>query len=146
MQWFKTDKFLSQLKRDLDALAKDFQGEMINDGIINAEKLIHDHEFINNDSNLVKYMIEIGRSAEMASNLDHDCKMLYAEFDRRFRDDHGEGKHSATALEAMKIITIIGNDIDSIAPHISYLFESDSNFFPDIFNDSFVTTFEIPAE
>lgn len=146
MEWFRTDRFLSQLKRDLDTLAKDFQGEIISDGIINAEKLIHDHEFINNDSNLVTYMIEIGRLAEMASNFTHDCKMLYAEFDKRFRDNHGEGKHSATALDAMRIITEVSKDIDNIAPHVGYLFESDSNFFPDIFTDSFVTTFEIPAE
>jgi len=146
MEWFRTDRFLSQLKRDLDTLAKDFQGEIISDGIINAEKLIHDHELINNDSNLVTYMIEIGRLAEMASNFTHDCKMLYAEFDKRFRDNHGEGKHSATALDAMRIITEVSKDIDNIAPHVGYLFESDSNFFPDIFTDSFVTTFEIPAE
>ena len=133
MEWFRTDRFLSQLKRDLDTLAKDFQGEIISDGIINAEKLIHDHEFINNDSNLVTYMIEIGRLAEMASNFTHDCKMLYAEFDKRFRDNHGEGKHSATALDAMRIITEVSKDIDNIAPHVGYLFESDSNFFPDIF-------------
>ena len=146
MEWFRTDRFLSQLKRDLDTLAKDFQGEIISDGIINAEKLIHDHELINNDSNLVTHMIEIGRLAEMASNFTHDCKMLYAEFDKRFRDNHGEGKHSATALDAMRIITEVSKDIDNIAPHVGYLFESDSNFFPDIFTDSFVTTFEIPAE
>lgn len=146
MEWFRTDRFLSQLKRDLDTLVKDFQGEIISDGITNAEKLIHDHEFINNDSNLVTYMIEIGRLAEMASNFTHDCKMLYAEFDKRFRDNHGEGKHSATALDAMRIITEVSNDIDNIAPHVGYLFESDNNFFPDIFTDSFVTTFEIPAE
>jgi len=146
MEWFRTDRFLSQLKRDLDTLAKDFQGEIISDGIINAEKLIHDHELINNDSNLVTYMIEIGRLAEMASNFTHDCKMLYAEFDKRFRDNHGEGKHSATALDTMRIITEVSKDIDNIAPHVGYLFESDSNFFPDIFTDSFVTTFEIPAE
>ena len=143
---FSTDRFMSTLKQTLDNIAKDFQGEMIGDGITNAEALIHDHELINNDSNLITYMKEIGTLADMTTNMSHDCKVLFDEFDKRFRYDHGEGKHSATALDAMRIITEIGNDIDNIAPHLGYLFEPDDNCFPSIFNDSFVTTFEIPAE
>lgn len=143
---FSTDQFMSKLKQTLDNIANGVQGDMINDAIINAEKLIQGHELINNDSNLVDYMKEIGTLADISSNVNHDCKVLFDEFDKRFRYDHGEGKHSATALDAMRIITEIGNDIDNIAPHLGHLFEPDDDCFPSIFNDSFVTTFEIPAE
>ena len=43
----------------------------------------------------------------------------------------------------MKIITEIGNDINDIAPHISWLFEdSDCTIIQNIYNDSFFA----PAE
>ena len=64
-------------------------------------------------------------------------------FEDVFRREHGSGKEAATGLDAMKIITEIGNDINIIAPHISWLFEdSDCTIIQNIYNDSFFA----PAE
>jgi len=143
---FSTDQFMSKLKQTLDNIANGVQEDMINDAVIIAERLVDTHVLINCDEELINYMKEIGTLADISSNMKHDCRVLFDEFDKRFRYDHGEGKHLATALDAMRIITEIGNDIDNIAPHLGHLFEPDDNCFPSIFNDSFVTTFEIPAE
>jgi len=139
---FSTDKFMRGLREMLDTMKNDFVNEMCDDACTYAN-LIADET---NNAECLKHMNEISMLASMATNFQHDCKTLYDEFDKRFRLDHGEGKHSATALDAMKIITEIGNDIDNIAPHIGFLFEPSDECIPSLFRDAFISIFEIPAE
>tara|TARA_B100000035_G_scaffold212022_1_gene181659 strand:+ start:414 stop:854 length:441 start_codon:yes stop_codon:yes gene_type:complete len=141
---FSTDKFMRGLREMLDTMKKDFVDDMCSDASIVSKRLIEDFT-VDNDKCL-KHMSEIGTLANMATNFQHDCEVLIDEFNNRFRYDHGDQKHSATALDAMKIITEIGSDIDNIAPHIGFLFEPDDECIPSIFRDAFVETFEIPAE
>jgi len=89
------------------------------------------------------HMNEISTLAEMCTNMKHDCEALKSAFDGMFRREHGSGKEAATGLDAMRIITEISNDINKIAPHISWLFEDDDcNIIQNIYNDSFFA----PAE
>jgi hypothetical protein len=141
---FSTDKFMRSLWEMLDTMKNNFVDDMCNDASIVSKRLIED--FTVDNTKCLKHMSEIGTLANMATNFQHDCKALYDEFDKRFRYDHGDQKHSATALDAMKIITEIGNDIDNIAPHIGFLFEPNDECLPSLFRDAFVSTFEIPAE
>lgn len=136
---FSTDVFLSSLKEMLDGLSNDFSNDMVHDAMIVATRLKE------NDGDALNHMREIGDLAQMTINLQHDCQTLFNEFDKRFRCDYGSGEHSATALDTMKIITEIGNDIEDIAPHISWLFEPEDKCIPSIFRDSFVETFTVPA-
>ncbi len=115
MMVFSTDKFITTIRKQLDGIADDF----IND------------------------MNEIGSLAEMCTNMKYDCDALANAFEDVFRREHGSGKEAATGLDAMRIITEISNDINVIAPHISWLFEdSDCNIIQNIYNDSFFA----PAE
>jgi len=139
---FSTDKFMSGLKEILDTVENDFVTDMCDDACAVSRRLIDEVD----NAKCVKLMNEVSTLANMATNFQHDCKALYDEFDKRFRYDHGDKKHSATALDAMKIITEIGRDIDNIAPHIGFLFESDDECIPSLFRDAFINTFEIPAE
>ena len=139
---FSTDKFMRSLFEMLDGMKNDFVNDMCDDACTYANRITDE----TNNAECLKYMNEISTLASMATNFQHDCKVLYDEFDKRFRYDHGDQKHSATALDAMKIITEIGNDIDNIAPHIGFLFEPNDECIPSIFRDAFVETFEIPAE
>ena len=139
---FSTDKFMRGLWEMLDGMKNDFVNDMCNDACIVSRRIVDETD----NAQCLKHMSEIGTLADMAINFQHDCKVLYDEFDKRFRFDHGEGKHSATALDAMKIITEIGSDIDNIAPHIGFLFEPDDECLPSLFRDAFISTFEIPAE
>jgi len=142
---FSTDKFMRGLWGMLDGIKTDFTNDMVEDGLLVAARLKEN----NNPMQSLAHMNEIGTLAEMATNMNHDCKVLFDEFDKRFRYDHGDQKHSATALDAMKIITEIGNDIDNIAPHLGFLFEASDECIPSIFRDAFAeerNTFEIPAE
>jgi len=141
---FSTDKFMRSLWEMLDTMKNDFVDDMCNDASIVSKRLIED--FTVNNAKCLMHMNEIGTLANMATNFQHDCKALYDEFDKRFRYDHGDQKHSATALDAMKIITEIGSDIDNIAPHVGFLFEPEDECIPSIFRDAFNNTFEIPAE
>ena len=133
---------MSELRKRLDMIANDFEGDVVGDGIINAERMIHDNQFGDPDK-VFEAMQEIGTLAEMITNMHHDCDALANAFEAVFRREHGSGKEAATGLDAMKIITEIGNDINDIAPHISWLFEdSDCNIIQNIYNDSFFA----PAE
>ena len=134
---FSTDKFLGDLKMRLDMIAGDFCNDMITDGVIIASRLKED-----DDDNLA-HMQEIGTLAEMCADMESDCDKLAAAFEAEFRSKHGSGKHAATGLDAMKIITAISNDINDIAPHISWLFEdNDCDIIQRIYNNSFLA----PAE
>jgi len=128
---FNTDKFLSTLKQTLDDIASGFENEVIIDAKIIATKLKE------NDDDSISYMQEIGTLAEMVSNHNHDCRVLFEEFDNKFRKLHGEGKEQANALDAMAIITDIGRS--NITPHVEWLFEPDDMTLQNIFNDSFIT-------
>jgi len=139
---FSTDKFMSGLKEMLNGMQNDFTNDMMSDATIVARRFIDESD----DTKALVHMSEMGALANMATNFQHDCKTLYDEFDKRFRYDHGDQKHSATALDAMKVITEIGSDIDNIAPHIGFLFEPDDECIPSLFRDAFINTFEIPAE
>ena len=127
---FNTDVFLSSLKEMLDGLSNDFSNDMVHDAIIVATHLKE------NDGDALNHMREIGDLAQITINLQHDCQTLFNEFDKRFRFN---SEHCVTALDAMKIITEIGNDIDDIAPHISWLFEPEDECIPSIFRNSFVS-------
>ena len=141
---FSTDKFITTIRKQLDGIADDFTNDMIHSAIIVATRLKED------DDDALTHMNEISTLAEMCTNMRHDCDALANAFEDVFRREHGSGKEAATGLDAMKIITEIGNDINVIAPHISWLFEdSDCTIIQNIYNSSFIeerTTFEIPAE
>lgn len=134
---FSTDKFITTIRKQLDRIADDFINDMIHDAKIVATSLEE------NDDDALTHMNEISTLAEMCTNMRHDCDALANAFEDLFRREHGSGKEAATGLDAMRIITEISNDINVIAPHISWLFEdSDCTIIQNIYNDSFFA----PAE
>ena len=141
---FSTDKFMAEIRKQLNQIADDFTNDMVQDAKIVATRLEED------DDDALTHMNEISTLAEMCTNMRHDCNALASAFEDVFRREHGSGKEAATGLDAMRIITTISNDINVIAPHISWLFEdSDCTIIQNIYNSSFIeerTTFEIPAE
>ena len=137
MMVFSTDKFITTIRKQLDGIADDFINDMIHDAKIVATSLEE------NDDDALTHMNEISTLAEMCTNMRHDCNALASAFEDVFRREHGSGKEAATGLDAMRIITEISNDINVIAPHISWLFEdSDCTIIQNIYNDSFFA----PAE
>ena len=114
---FSTDKFITTIRKQLDGIADDFINDMIHDAKIVATRLEED------DDDALTHMNEISTLAEMFTNMRHDCNDLASAFEDVFRREHGSGKEAATGLDAMRIITEISNDINVIAPHISWLFE-----------------------
>ena len=137
MMVFSTDKFITTIRKQLDGIADDFTNDMIHDAIIVATRLQED------DDDALDHMNEISTLAEMCTNMRHDCDALANAFEDVFRREHGSGKEAATGLDAMRIITEIGNDINVIAPHISWLFEDgDCTIIQNIYNSSFFA----PAE
>jgi len=136
---FSTDRFITELGKQLNQIADDFINDMADDAHIVARRLTGE---LDNEKALA-HMNEIGTLAEMCTNMKHDCEALKSAFDGMFRREHGSGKEAATGLDAMRIITEISNDINKIAPHISWLFEDDDcNIIQNIYNDSFFA----PAE
>ena len=134
---FSTDKFITTIRKQLDGIADDFINDMIHDAKIVATRLEED------DDDALTHMNEISTLAEMCTNMRHDCNALASAFEDVFRREHGSGKEAATGLDAMRIITEISNDINVIAPHISWLFEdSDCTIIQNIYNNSFFA----PAE
>ena len=134
---FSTDKFITTIRKQLDGIADDFINDMIHDAKIVATSLEE------NDDDALTHMNEISTLAEMCTNMRHDCDALANAFEDLFRREHGSGKEAATRQDAMRIITEISNDINVIAPHISWLFEdSDCTIIQNIYNDSFFA----PAE
>ena len=134
---FSTDKFITTIRKQLDRIADDFINDMIHDAKIVATRLEE------NDDDALTHMNQISTLAEMCTNMRHDCDALANAFEDVFRREHGSGKEAATGLDAMRIITEISNDINVIAPHISWLFEdSDCTIIQNIYNDSFFA----PAE
>ena len=137
MMVFSTDKFITTIRKQLDGIADDFINDMIHDAKIVATRLEED------DDDALTHMNEISTLAEMCTNMRHDCDALANAFEDLFRREHGSGKEAATGLDAMRIITEISNDINVIAPHISWVFEdSDCTIIQNIYNDSFFA----PAE
>ena len=136
---FSTDKFITTIRKQLEGIADDFVNDMCDDAGIVASRLIDE----TNDNKRLDHMNEISTLAEMCTNMRYDCNALASAFEDVFRREHGSGKEAATGLDAMKIITEIGNDINVIAPHISWLFEdSDCTIIQNIYNSSFFA----PAE
>ena len=136
---FSTDKFITTIRKQLEGIADDFVNDMCDDACIVARRLVAE----TNDAKCLDHMNEISTLAEMCTNMRYDCNALASAFEDVFRREHGSGKEAATGLDAMKIITEIGNDINVIAPHISWLFEdSDCTIIQNIYNDSFFA----PAE
>ena len=134
---FSTDKFITTIRKQLDGIADDFTNDMIHDAIIVATRLKED------DDDALDHMNEISTLAEMCTNMRHDCDALANAFEDVFRREHGSGKEAATGLDAMKIITEISNDINVIAPHISWLFEDgDCTIIQNIYNSSFFAPVE----
>ena len=134
---FSTDKFITTIRKQLDGIADDFINDMIHDAKIVATRLEED------DDDALAHMNEISTLAEMCTNMRHDCNALASAFEDVFRREHGSGKEAATGLDAMRIITEISNDINVIAPHISWLFEDgDCTIIQNIYNSSFFA----PAE
>ena len=134
---FSTDKFITTIRKQLNQIADDFTNDMIHDAKIIATRLEED------DDDALTHMNEISSLAEMCTNMRHDCDALANAFEDVFRREHGSGKEAATGLDAMKIITEIGNDINVIAPHISWLFEDgDCTIIQNIYNSSFFAPVE----
>ena len=137
MMVFSTDKFITTIRKQLDGIADDFINDMIHDAKIVATRLEED------DDDALTHMNEISSLAEMCTNMKYDCDALANAFEEAFRREHGSGKEAATGLDAMKIITEISNDINVIAPHISWLFEdSDCTIIQNIYNSSFFAPVE----
>ena len=137
MMVFSTDKFITTIRKQLDGIADDFTNDMIHDAIIVATRLKED------DDDALDHMNEISTLAEMCTNMRHDCDALANAFEDVFRREHGSGKEAATGLDAMRIITEISNDINVIAPHISWLFEDgDCTIIQNIYNSSFFAPVE----
>ena len=137
MMVFSTDKFITTIRKQLDGIADDFTNDMIHDAKIVATRLEED------DDDALDHMNEISSLAEMCTNMKYDCNALADAFEATFRREHGSGKEAATGLDAMRIITEISNDINKIAPHISWLFEdSDCNIIQNIYNSSFFAPVE----
>ena len=143
---FSTDKFMAEIGKRLTQIADDFIDDMCDDACIVSRRLIDE---TNNDKCL-DHMNEISTLSEMCTNMKHDCEALTGAFEGMFRREHGSGKEAATGLDAMRIITTISNDINTIAPHLEWLFEDEEcNIIQNTYNSSFIeerTTFEIPAE
>lgn len=134
---FSTDKFITTIRKQLDGIADDFINDMIHDAKIVATRLEED------DDDALTHMNEISTLAEMCTNMRHDCNALASAFEDVFRREHGSGKEAATGLDAMRIITEISNDINVIAPHISWLFEDgDCTIIQNIYNSSFFAPVE----
>ena len=134
---FSTDKFITTIRKQLDRIADDFINDMIHDAKIVATRLEED------DDDALTHMNEISTLAEMCTNMRHDCDALANAFEDLFRREHGSGKEAATGLDAMRIITEISNDINVIAPHISWLFEDgDCTIIQNIYNSSFFAPVE----
>ena len=134
---FSTDKFITTIRKQLDRIADDFINDMIHDAKIVATSLEE------NDDDALTHMNEISTLAEMCTNMRHDCDALANAFEDVFRREHGSGKEAATGLDAMRIITEISNDINVIAPHISWLFEDgDCTIIQNIYNSSFFAPVE----
>jgi hypothetical protein len=134
---FSTDKFITTIRKQLDGIADDFINDMIHDAKIVATRLEED------DDDALTHMNEISTLAEMCTNMRHDCNALASAFEDIFRREHGSGKEAATGLDAMRIITEISNDINVIAPHISWLFEDgDCTIIQNIYNSSFFAPVE----
>ena len=134
---FSTDKFITTIRKQLDGIADDFINDMIYDAKIVATRLEED------DDDALTHMNEISTLAEMCTNMRHDCNALASAFEDVFRREHGSGKEAATGLDAMRIITEISNDINVIAPHISWLFEDgDCTIIQNIYNSSFFAPVE----
>ena len=137
MMVFSTDKFITTIRKQLDGIADDFINDMIHDAKIVATRLKED------DDDALDHMNEISTLAEMCTNMRHDCDALANAFEDVFRREHGSGKEAATGLDAMRIITEISNDINVIAPHISWLFEDgDCTIIQNIYNSSFFAPVE----
>ena len=137
MMVFSTDKFITTIRKQLDGIADDFINDMIHDAKIVANRLEED------DDDALTHMNEISTLAEMCTNMRHDCNALASAFEDVFRREHGSGKEAATGLDAMRIITEISNDINVIAPHISWLFEDgDCTIIQNIYNSSFFAPVE----
>ena len=137
MMVFSTDKFITTIRKQLDGIADDFINDMIHDAKIVATRLEE------NDDDALTHMNEISTLAEMCTNMRHDCDALANAFEDVFRREHGSGKEAATGLDAMRIITEISNDINVIAPHISWLFEDgDCTIIQNIYNSSFFAPVE----
>lgn len=133
---FSTDMFLTELKRVVEGTVNDITNDVVQDAITVAGRLKKD------DDDVVGHMQEIGQLAEVIANTDYDGKHLLAEFNRLFYERHGQHKHQATALDAMKIITHIDENIEDIAPHLMWLFEDADETIPSIFRSSFITSSE----
>lgn len=133
---FSTDMFLTELKRVVEGTVNDITNDVVQDAITVAGRLKE------NDDDVVGHMQEIGQLAEVIANTDYDGKHLLAEFNRLFYERHGQHKHQATALDAMKIITHIDENIEDIAPHLMWLFEDADETIPSIFRSSFITSSE----
>ena len=137
MMVFSTDKFITTIRKQLDGIADDFINDMIHDAKIVATRLEED------DDDALTHMNEISTLAEMCTNMRHDCNALASAFEDVFRREHGSGKEVASGLDAMRIITEISNDINVIAPHISWLFEDgDCTIIQNIYNSSFFAPVE----
>ena len=136
---FSTDRFMTEIGNQLNQIATDFISDMCDDACRVSRRIIGETD---NDKCL-DYMNEISTLAEMCTNMKHDCEALESAFAGMFRREHGSGKEAATGLDAMRIITEISNDINKIAPHISWLFEDDDcSIIQNIYNSSFFA----PAE
>ena len=139
MMVFNTDRFMTEIGNQLNQIATDFISDMCDDTCIVSRRLIDE----TNNGKCLDHMNEISTLAEMCTNMKHDCEALESAFAGMFRREHGSGKEAATGLDAMRIITEISNDINKIAPHISWLFEDDDcNIIQNIYNSSFFA----PAE
>ena len=67
---FSTDKFMAEIRKQLNQIADDFTNDMIHDAKIVANRLEED------DDDALTHMNEIGTLAEMCTNMKYDCNAL----------------------------------------------------------------------
>lgn len=87
---FSTDKFMVEIRKQLNQIADDFTNDMVHDAKIVATRLEED------DDDALTHMNEIGSLAEMCTNMKYDCDALANAFESTFRREHGSGKEAAT--------------------------------------------------
>ncbi len=97
----------------------------------------------NTDKFLIDLKVRLNRVASESCRSmveSEECGKLFSAFEAEFMSKYGSGIDEATGLDAMKIIVAISNDIDQIAPHISWLFEDKecSNIIERVYNNSFL--------
>ena len=112
MMVFSTDRFMTEIGKQLDQIANDFINDMCDDACRVSHSIIGETD---NDKCL-DHMNEISTLAEMCTNMKHDCKALESAFAGMFRREHGSGK--AFSTDAYLVVLIFKLFIKSFSANL----------------------------